>query len=220
MSFLPSWDDGPDANAIMISLCVAAAEITQRRMQSAAEANVGAESSACGGAAVQKLLSIMSDAVVHLDVSLVVSPPPQALDALRLRTNAFVGINTGPYFPSLMSHGDEDRFMAFVKEGDGLGQSLHVHMRDDCAFLVDVELFHQRFEDVAGRSATSQVSTKCPTRHVRLIHTFSAVQVLLSVLVASQVTEATAAIWYLCSSQRTTSSLQSALTAPSRTCAS
>lgn len=146
----PIFDDGLHTDAIMFFLCVAAAEFTERSVQSMAEANVAAESSACGEVAVQKLLGIMCDAVVHLDANLVVYPPSLTLDTLLLRVTSSVGKTTRRYFPSLLSHEDEDRFMEFVNGGDGSGQSLLVRMRDDWCSLVNVQLFHQRFEDVAG----------------------------------------------------------------------
>lgn len=119
-------------------------------MQFAAEAHVVAASSACGEAAVQNLLGIMCDAVVHLDDTLLVVPPSSELNALVLRAHESAGATAGPHFPSLLSREDEDRFTEFVSRGDSAGKSLHVHMRDHCASIVDAQLFHQRFEDVAG----------------------------------------------------------------------
>lgn len=137
-----------ESETIVFFLCVIVAVFTEWHMHRDAQATVAAASSACSEAAVKKMLSILCDAVVHLDEHLMLIPPCPKLDALLLRVNETVG--AGAHFPSLLLDVDADRFMECVHAGDGLGQSLYVHLRDSCGALVDAQLFHHCFADVAG----------------------------------------------------------------------
>ena len=96
----------------------------------------------------EELLSIMCNAVVHLDESLMRTASSPTLDGLLLRLPKV----DPELVTSLLDVTDQVRFVEFAGRSDGTAQSLHVTFCGGSGTRLRAQLYHKRFEDVAGRT--------------------------------------------------------------------
>ena len=121
--------------------------VTERVMRSTAHATVDAMSASSSEAAMKELLDIMCDAVVDLNENLTLTASSPTLDALLLRLPRV----EPELFTSLLCDTEQARFVEFAERRDSVAQSLHVIFRGERGLRLRAQLYHKRFEDVAGR---------------------------------------------------------------------
>eukprot|EP00747_Dinoflagellata_sp_TGD_P149577 gnl/TRDRNA2_/TRDRNA2_177028_c0_seq2.p1 gnl/TRDRNA2_/TRDRNA2_177028_c0~~gnl/TRDRNA2_/TRDRNA2_177028_c0_seq2.p1 ORF type:complete len:565 (+),score=48.48 gnl/TRDRNA2_/TRDRNA2_177028_c0_seq2:56-1750(+) len=97
---------------------------------------------------VQSLLSVMCDAVVHLNTDLQICGPTPKLAALLLHNQSLDGRS----FLGLMPATDSERFLSHVcgTEPKNHAQSLNVQLKDSSGDFLEVRMFHASFRDLIG----------------------------------------------------------------------
>lgn len=148
------WTSEPLSNApafafgsTIVLMEVCAAFMTDWGMRAVAQANVAVMVASSSEGAMKELLNIMCDAVVQVDESLMLTTSSVRLDALLLRTPHV----DAESFTSLLDDTSKGRFVEFANRNERLPQSLHVQFRGERGVFFRAQLFHVRFENVAGR---------------------------------------------------------------------
>ena len=97
---------------------------------------------------VERLLSVMCDAVIHIDANLHIRGPTPKLSALLLHNQCL----DGRYFPELMPAADAERFQGHIAATGHRdhAQILNVKLRDSSGMLVELGLVHTSFRDPMG----------------------------------------------------------------------